>query len=115
MLFLPEKRRTEECLEGAVDERGMKPEVLEFVDDHRRNGHLGDGPVLSGGHALNRSERGAVIESDGLGAGVEIITADRGGRLSQVRRALTARGRRNGVEFRGRGDPSTWYPRRPWP
>ena len=54
----------------------MESEVIEFVGDRSWNGDLGDGPVLAGGHALDGSERVAVIESDGLGADVEVVTAD---------------------------------------
>ena len=37
---------------------------------------------------LDGSERVAVIESDGLGADVEVVTADRGDRLGAVRRVV---------------------------
>ena len=81
VLPLSQKRCPEESLEGAVEERRMKAVLVESIGKHCRNGDLGDGPVLTGGHALDGTERVTVIESDGLGAIVEVVTADRGDRL----------------------------------
>ena len=67
---------------------GWNRKSIEFVGDRSRNGDLGDGPVLAGGHASDGSERVAVIESYGLGADVEVVTADRGDRLGAVRRVV---------------------------
>ena len=92
MLFLPEKRCAEQCLERTVDERRMEAELVEFVGDRGRDGDVGDGPVLPGGHALDGSECVAVVEPDGSGAGVEVVTADRGDRLGAGRRVVRAGG-----------------------
>src|ERR1700709_1328398 len=82
----------------------MKAVIAEFVGKRFGNGDLGDGPVLTGGHALDGTERVTVVESDGLGPYVEVVTADRGDRLGAVGRVMTTWRRRKDVELRGRGD-----------
>src|SRR6478672_9325278 len=82
----------------------MKAVLVESIGEHWRNGDLGDGPVLTGGYALDGTERITVVESDGLGAHVEVVTADRGDRLGTIWRVVTAWCGRTNVELRGRGD-----------
>ena len=102
--IVSEKSCADECLEGAIDERRVESVAIEFIVELRRGGKICYRPAVSGSDIGDALECVTVCEPDRVGAGVELLTVDRGDRLCAARCVGAVRRRGEGIEFCGRGD-----------